>query len=130
MAKSSEEVKARKRAYMVTWRLAYPDYMREWAHTAYKNKGDRYKAYARKGALKSKYALSIEDYDNKLKEQNGVCALCQQPPQKYRLAVDHSHITNETRSLLCTPCNVKLAVFEDSSFRFKAENYLRKWGGK
>lgn len=60
--------------------------------------------------------------------QKGVCAICGMPESSKgssRLAVDHDHITNKVRGLLCTKCNTGLGVFVDNTlFLSKAIEYL------
>jgi hypothetical protein len=63
--------------------------------------------------------ISWEEYDRRLRAQNGVCAICRRR-DKRRLAVDHDHgccPTSETcgrcvRGLLCFDCNAKLPIVE------------------
>lgn len=59
----------------------------------------------RKANLKHKYAITSEQYDLMFVKQNGVCAICERPPKKKRLAVDHDHVTLRVRGLLCWWCN-------------------------
>lgn len=87
----------------------------------YTNYGDHYRVYGRKRELKRKYNISLEDYEALLTSQNGICAVCGGAPKKYRLAVDHNHITNKVRGLLCIPCNVALGKFE--LYEDKFNNY-------
>jgi hypothetical protein len=71
--------------------------------------------YSRK--LKREYGLSIKDYDDLLTKQGGVCAICGTKngnANGIRLSVDHNHITNEIRGLLCSSCNTALGLFKDS----------------
>lgn len=51
------------------------------------------------------YGLSADEYAELLKLQGGRCAICRNRPKTKRLAVDHSHKTNEVRGLLCSRCN-------------------------
>ena len=125
MAQTIEERRAYKREYQKKWRAAHPDYhMKVWAAKYYGPHNPRYLAYARACALKSKYGITLEQYDAMLVAQNGVCALCFRPPSKYRLAVDHNHTTGQVRKLLCNGCNTKLFAIEDVEFRTKAEAYI------
>lgn len=59
----------------------------------------------RKSRLWSTYGITIEDYDNMLKAQGGVCIMCKRPPKSKRLAIDHDHKTGRVRGLLCFICN-------------------------
>lgn len=85
--------------------------------------------------LEHKYGITTEDYFNLLKKQKGVCKICGNPPSKkdhrknkegmYYLHVDHDHITNEIRGLLCNNCNKGLGSFKDNiELLDKAKQYL------
>jgi len=51
----------------------------------------------------------IAEYEKRLAEQGGVCAICKRPPKPgKRLNVDHNHRTLKCRGLLCGPCNGRL----------------------
>ncbi len=83
------------------WRKKNPHYMVDY-HQKHKRSlidGIRDRAY------KSKYGISLQDYIGLCSKQKGLCAICLNPPKKYRLAVDHDHKTNKVRGLLCFPCN-------------------------
>lgn len=70
-----------------------------------------------KYALKVRYDLSHEDYLKILEKQDGKCAICGREDNGYkgkiRLAVDHCHVTNKVRGLLCSSCNNGLGHFKD-----------------
>lgn len=70
--------------------------------------------------------MTPEEYINLLLLQGGVCAICGGRPTSERLAVDHSHITGETRGLLCSHCNFELlkAAKHDSNILRRAADYL------
>lgn len=84
-------------------------------------------APVRAWSLKTNYGISMEDYDNMLKSQGGVCFLCGEPEkQRKHLAVDHCHRTGKVRGLLCTTCNVGLGnLKDDPEILEKAAKYLR-----
>lgn len=73
---------------------------------------DRVKLHHRKHDLKRRYGLSLEQYDQLLLGQKGRCLICNDEPKLKRLAVDHSHITGEIRGLLCSRCNLLVALLE------------------
>lgn len=58
--------------------------------------------------LKTRYGITLEQYQELFDKQEGRCALCSkhQSELKNRLAVDHCHKTQEIRSLLCQHCNL------------------------
>ena len=74
---------------------------------------------AKDKSLKQRHGITRQQYDMMLESQEGVCAICGQPETKIikgtvcRLHVDHSHVTNEIRGLLCGKCNVALGAFND-----------------
>src|SRR5690349_3828697 len=79
-------LRARKNAYAVKWRKANPE---------------KQKRIQLKALLKRDYNMTIEDYESMVVLQAGKCAICNKPPYRDRLDVDHSHITGKVRKLLC-----------------------------
>lgn len=67
--------------------------------------------------LKSKYGMTLADYDRMLTAQGGGCGICGSDGQKGRwsglLHVDHCHETGKVRGLLCDSCNLALGKFKD-----------------
>jgi|SRR5579859_3013992 len=41
--------------------------------------------------LRKKYGISLKEYNQMLKAQGGVCAICKRPPKTLSLSVDHDH---------------------------------------
>lgn len=69
----------------------------------------------RVGALK-KRGIVHDEFDVLLKSQGDVCAICKtsEPGGKYnQFIVDHCHITNVIRGILCNSCNAALGNFKD-----------------
>ena len=91
-----------------------------------------YEAKKRRQKSLAVYGLSLEDFDNMLKEQDYKCAICrieEKYSAKQRFHVDHDHDTGKVRALLCNRCNKGLGMFQDSSeFCDKAADYLREHG--
>lgn len=80
---------------------------------------------ARRKHLRVRYGLTIEQYENLLAQQDGVCAICNAPPPKdRRLHVDHDHVTGEVRGLLCLKCNTALERMEHAGWQAAASAYL------
>ena len=108
----------------------------------YKEKKNAYDTYrkaevclsARKTRLKADYGMTIEQYDEMIKEQKGLCAICGRKPQKGGnqfvknfLVIDHDHKTGKVRGLLCSECNLGLSKFEDNPKYFEnAIKYLKE----
>ncbi len=80
---------------------------------------------ARDYILQKKYGISLTEYNRMLAEQHGVCAICGKPPKKYRLSLDHNHVTGEIRKLLCNVCNKGLYFLENQGWFTKAMLYLK-----
>ena len=87
------------------------------------------------GHYKRKYKITQEQYDQRVKDQDGVCAICGDPEThlnnwtgKVRpLSVDHCHRTKRVRGLLCHKCNLGLGNFKDNPKNLReAANYLEK----
>ena len=77
--------------------------------------------YMRSAKLKSRYGMTVEDYDAMVVQQNGKCAVCHTPPEHgRRLCVDHCHATGKVRGLLCDPCNRGLGQLKDDPSLLRA----------
>ena len=81
---------------------------------------------AKNRALKRTYKISVEEYENKLKEQNYCCAICNRHRDHFKrnLSVDHNHKTGKIRGLLCVICNTNVGVIEEKIKPIQA--YLKK----
>lgn len=85
------------------------------------------RAYQRDYHLKRNFALPLEEYEQKMSEQNHACVICgiQQKDAPKAFAVDHDHSTGNIRALLCINCNSGLGFFKDSIHNLeKAIEYL------
>jgi hypothetical protein len=69
---------------------------------------------SRNSRLKRMFGITQEEYDELLKSQKKVCAICKLDPGGIRLSVDHNHKTGQVRGLLCRNCNVGLGLFDDN----------------
>ena len=82
------------------------------------------------------FGITVEQYQQMLSEQNGVCAICKNPETCKQggvlmaLAVDHDHATGRVRQLLCRSCNVGLGNYNDDPDLLQtAAEYLRRHRG-
>lgn len=73
----------------------------------------------RRDHLQRKYNLTLEDYSALWNAQGGCCAVCRQPEDFRRLAVDHDHKSGEVRGLLCNKCNAALGNADDDALRLR-----------
>ena len=121
---SSKESSAKRRALGIkrncTWRKRNPD--------KYLN-----------NRLKLRFNITLEQYNQILKDQDNKCAICKNPEtikSNYtgkikNLAVDHDHKTGKIRGLLCYNCNGSLGKFkEDFQILENALNYLKSNTGE
>jgi hypothetical protein len=69
------------------------------------------RATARESRLKYDYGLSLEEYAAMVAEQDGTCPICE---EKAELCVDHCHVYDMVRLLLCRNCNLGLGYFKDN----------------
>lgn len=85
-------------------------------------------------SLRDRFGITLDEYKQKLLQQKGVCAICGKPETltfkgKLRsLSVDHNHITNQIRGLLCDSCNKVIGFAkEDISILESTVRYLTFW---
>lgn len=76
----------------------------------------------RKHNLSSRYGITPEQYDEKLKQQGGLCAICGEVP--VRKVLDHNHETGAPRGILCHRCNIALPAIENKAYLESALKYL------
>jgi hypothetical protein len=95
-----------------------------YASEAYKTKHRHYDRLKRR-------RCSSQEYNKRLKEQDGKCAICNvKLDDKLRaedplIIIDHSHETGILRGLLCDNCNWGLGNFKDNpKFLLNAIKYL------
>lgn len=90
---------------------------------------DKHKEQYRNYRLKYAYGNGVVDwYYKQVKIQKGLCALCEQPPNKGKhktLHIDHNHKTGQLRGLLCGKCNMHLGFVENKKFLKAALEYLK-----
>jgi hypothetical protein len=109
-AKHREKRNARTREYHVK----NPDKVARWN----KNRVEKNPKFS--GC--QKHGLSIEQFDEMVLRQGGMCAVCESEKKLY---VDHCHTTDAIRGLLCHNCNVGIGHLRDSiAFLQKAKKYL------
>ena len=103
-------------AYMRQWNSKNPERVKASAKRF--RKTDRF----RNSHMKTKFGISLDEWNAKEKAQNGVCAICDQCETHTtktgrpanRLSIDHCHHTGRVRSLLCTRCNTVLGLLDES----------------
>jgi hypothetical protein len=88
-------------------------------------RSDKGRRVLRNASYKHRYGISLDVYEEMFNEQEGKCKMCNSPSDKL-LVVDHDHITNKVRGLLCQRCNCFLGYIESDGLLIKlAKLYLR-----
>lgn len=114
--------------YDKQWKINNPEKVKKYNKQYYINNPEKVKQYS----IKHLYDISSEEYFGKLYLQNNYCAICGKHQDEFRrnLAVDHNHITEQIRGLLCYKCNTLLGnVSENVSILKEAIKYLDEWNG-
>jgi hypothetical protein len=93
-------------------------------------RGNRYEE-----KLRQKYGLTLEQYEEMIRNQGNCCAICGYPllerttTAKLNFVVDHDHDTGKPRGILHMKCNSALGIFKDDpAVLLKAVDYLRRHG--
>lgn len=108
------------------WQQANSDRFNESQRRRRLQRGDAYKRQERDGHLRRKYGLRLSDFDELVRTQLGMCAICERQLRD-KLHVDHDHRTGAVRGLLCGKCNMAIGLLgDDPSLLRSAEIYLRR----
>lgn len=127
--KNKEKLNAKSRKYQQDNKLRLNALKRVYNKKNYQ----RFKKRYWNNKLKFNYGITLEQYNQIFEQQQGRCAICgiEQIKTMKRFAVDHNHITNKVRGLLCNRCNLAIGLFEDSIVGLnKAVEYLKKYNEK
>jgi len=122
-----------RREYYKTWRKNNPDSVKKHSKELNKIHNKRYaedpeyRAHWKRVSALQRYKMSPAEYDKRLEEQGGHCALCDvveiiKSGKKYSLHVDHDHKCCRghktcgkcNRGILCANCNLKLGFLEQT----------------
>lgn len=79
--------------------------------------------------MKYRYNLTLEEYYKMKEDQKGFCKICgtHESELSKPLHIDHCHITDKVRGLLCNRCNLGIGSFKDNIEHLqKAINYLKE----
>ena len=95
-----------------------------------------YECWGLRRILKT-FDLTVEEYCQMEKDQNGCCAICGKPETRtrfgrngrpLRLCVDHNAETGQVRGLLCSNCNVGIGLLDHNPVLLSAAtDYLFKY---
>lgn len=78
--------------------------------------------------LKANYDITPREVDQRLKDQDNACAICQQPFEDKPM-VDHDHKSGKVRGLLCHHCNTGIGLMrDDPKLLYRAARYIHAGG--
>ncbi len=99
---------------------------REKANAWYQANREYVKARGREMRLLREYGITEAEYEQRVKHQNGVCAICRKVPEDgTRLVIDHCHESGIVRGLLCDGCNQAIGRLGDTAISVRrAFTYL------
>lgn len=112
--------------YSADWRKNNPDKIKAHLKTRKLKEHNSldFKFKRRNSSLLRAYGITDLEFQEILKSQNGVCAICLNPPKNKKLHTDHCHITGRIRGILCHRCNWYLgAVDKDSELLVRLSLY-------
>lgn len=111
---------------------------RQWYARKWQSRREHFPNFDNERQLKRKYGITIADYERMFANQNGLCAVCNQPETcishhtngPKRLSVDHNHKTGKVRALLCWRCNGTLGKLEEKhGLLYAMSDYLKHHEG-
>lgn len=82
--------------------------------------------------LKARFGITVEQFEMRLKEQDGKCLICgaTESGLGHKLAVDHNHVTGKIRGILCKSCNIGIGNLKDCpDLLRRAADYLEMYKG-
>jgi DNA anti-recombination protein RmuC len=146
----TKEYNEKNKEQLKEYRENNKEHMKEYSKNHYEKNKEHYKnihdeyyqktkdehAHKLRGAenhLKRVFGITLKQYRQMFKDQDGCCAICgiSHNKLKVKLHVDHDHTTGKIRGLLCSICNISLGGFRDSpEILQKAIEYLIKHKGQ
>jgi hypothetical protein len=120
----TEKHRNKRTEYMRTYREKNREAFNAMCNASHKRNRARTFLSRRADHLKRTYGITIEQFDEMLKAQNGRCLICgvDKPRGTKSWHVDHCHETGKIRGLLCNMCNPRLGWFE--SYKDSIHKYL------
>lgn len=108
------------------WRRSHPEMVKARHKRYYAEHKKEYNEKARKCYFKKDYGITIEQYNDMVKDAGGKCQICR---RALKLHVDHNHATGKVRGILCFACNAALGGMRDRIWVLeRAIEYLEKNG--
>lgn len=124
---ASEARKERKKKYDQQRYAAQKEKVKRAVRKWQSNNPEKVQQYKLKNALSRRYSLTVEEYQELLISQGGVCAICGGSDEQQAFVVDHDHNTGQVRGILCHRCNCMLGFGRDDTTILQAGiEYLKE----
>jgi Recombination endonuclease VII len=126
VAAKNRQSEARRRQD-AAYRLAYN--ARKYEYLTKRKQDTEYRRFHSLQFSLIKYGLTLDSYHAKYEAQDFCCAVCgTEGPQQAFLFIDHNHMTQRTRGLLCNACNAGIGHLKESAVVLgQAQAYLQQW---
>jgi len=100
-------------------------YRHEYCQRPYVKEAEKKKSRIR---LLREHGLTEQSFADLLYEQDYRCAICKSPEWGLRgPQIDHDHVSDKIRGLLCSRCNLALGMLgDDADSIWRVWQYLRK----
>ncbi len=100
--------------------------MRQKGKERYQRDKEKRLEQAKWGFIKRKFGITKEKFLQMLDDQKNSCAICTTAFTESRnTCVDHDHLTDKVRGILCRKCNLAIGLLGDSPVVIqRAANYL------
>jgi hypothetical protein len=114
-------------AYFKSYREKHKKRINAYSKVYYLDHSTTWYKRRRSNYYRTRYGITMEEFERMLFEQDNKCAICKQEFIKTP-HVDHDHKTLKVRGLLCSNCNVGLGFIEIIDMK-AVDEYLRRSNG-
>lgn len=131
--KNKDKIREKQKAYYEANKIHIIERNTKWAkaNQARKNKNQRNWRINNpdkhwNNHIKSFYGITLDQYNQMLKDQNNCCYICKKQFNK-KPCIDHNHKTGKVRKLLCYGCNNSIGLLkEDINLFLQCIQYLKE----
>jgi hypothetical protein len=114
----SPEMKEKERQRKRDWIAAHPEQHRTNTRRAARKRRiiiQAHPEFQKAAQVQFNHSISLEEYECRLRDQGGICRLCNKPfTDDNPPVLDHNHDTAQLRDFIHRQCNAALGLFKDS----------------
>ena len=99
------------------YRAEHKEHLKECRKKYYTENKEKIDTDKRKSALKNNFGITIEQFNEMSKNQDNRCGICNNlftVGKPFNPNIDHNHVTNKIRGLLCGQCNRSIGLLRDN----------------